>query len=61
MIDGLLLTEAGLIFTPTLYGEEACHESVTLKPGRTSFELAVALHCFESKKPILGILWDAAY
>ena len=40
-IDGLLITGGAFDVDPSLYGEGSTHPTVTLKAGRTDFELAV--------------------
>ena len=40
-LDGVLVTGGAFDVDPALWGEEAVHPTVTLKPGRTDFELAV--------------------
>ncbi len=54
-IDGLILTGGGFDIPPDLYGDDEIHPTVTLKPDRTHFELAVAKACFAQGKPIFGI------
>ncbi len=54
-LDGLVLTGGGFDIPPELYGETTIHPTVTLKPERTHFELAIAKRCYEQGKPIFGI------
>ena len=54
-IDGLLVTGGAFDVDPALWGGGAPHPKVTLKPGRTDFELAATRHALERDQPILGI------
>ncbi len=54
-IDGLILTGGAFDVDPTLFGADARHESVTVKTGRTDFELAVTRATLDAGKPVLGI------
>jgi putative glutamine amidotransferase len=54
-IDGLIVTGGAFDVDPALFGEEARHDSVTLKPGRTDFERAVTAAALARDIPVLGI------
>lgn len=55
MIDGLVVTGGNFDVDPALYGDGDKHEKVSLKEGRTRFEMAILKGCIEQKKPVLGI------
>ncbi len=55
LIDGLVVTGGAFDVDPALFGEAECHQSVTLKSGRTDFELAVTRAALERDMPVLGI------
>ncbi len=55
LIEGLIVTGGAFDVDPALFGEESRHESVTLKPNRTGFEMAVTRGALERDLPILGI------
>ncbi len=54
-LDGLLVTGGAFDVDPALWGDEAVHPKVTLKPGRTDFELAATRAALAAGKPVLGI------
>ena len=54
-LDGLLITGGAFDVDPALWGDEPPHPSVTLKPGRTDFELAAARAALARDLPVLGI------
>ncbi len=54
-IDGLLVTGGAFDVDPSLYNGGATHPSVTLKAGRTEFELAVTRGALARDMPVLGI------
>ena len=54
-VDGLLVTGGAFDVDPALWGDEAPHPKVTLKPGRTDFELAATRAALKRDKPVLGI------
>lgn len=54
-LDGLLVTGGAFDVDPTLWGGGSVHPSVTLKPGRTDFELAVTRGALKRNIPVLGI------
>jgi putative glutamine amidotransferase len=54
-LDGLVVTGGAFDVDPALFGAETKHATVTLKPGRTGFELAVTKAMLARKKPVLGI------
>ncbi|MBL6457024.1 gamma-glutamyl-gamma-aminobutyrate hydrolase family protein [Belnapia sp. T6] len=54
-IDGLLITGGAFDVDPSLYGGGDTHPTVTLKAGRTDFELAVTRGALKRDMPVLGI------
>ena len=54
-VDGLLVTGGAFDVDPSLYGGGAAHPTVTLKSGRTDFELAAAREALRRDMPVLGI------
>ncbi len=54
-IDGLLVTGGAFDVDPALWGTEPVHPRVTLKPGRTDFELAATRAALARDMPVLGI------
>jgi putative glutamine amidotransferase len=54
-VDGLLVTGGAFDVDPALWGRDAPHPKVTLKPGRTDFELAATRDALSRDKPVLGI------
>ncbi|MBI3445315.1 MAG: gamma-glutamyl-gamma-aminobutyrate hydrolase family protein [Magnetospirillum sp.] len=55
LMDGLVLTGGAFDIDPALFGAATRHASVTLKTGRTQFELALVRGAIERDMPILGI------
>jgi len=55
MIDGLLVTGGAFDVDPALFGAETRHGTVTLKEGRTDFELALLRGALARDMPVLGI------
>ncbi|MCB2108270.1 MAG: gamma-glutamyl-gamma-aminobutyrate hydrolase family protein [Rhodobacteraceae bacterium] len=55
MIDALIVTGGAFDVDPALFGDSARHPSVTVKEGRTDFELAMTRAVLAADKPILGI------
>ncbi len=55
LIDGLVITGGAFDVDPALFGESNRHDSVTLKAGRTDFELAVTRGALDRDMPVLGI------
>lgn len=55
LIDGLMVTGGAFDVDPALFGAESRHASVTLKQGRTDFELAVLKGALDRDRPVLGI------
>ncbi|RVT90612.1 gamma-glutamyl-gamma-aminobutyrate hydrolase family protein [Rhodovarius crocodyli] len=55
LIDGLLVTGGAFDVDPALYGDASQHETVSLKPGRTEFELAITRAALKADKAVLGI------
>jgi putative glutamine amidotransferase len=53
--DGLLVTGGAFDVDPALWGDEPAHPKVTLKPGRTTFELAATRGALARDMPVLGI------
>ncbi len=54
-IDGLVVTGGAFDVDPALWGDEPVHPKVTLKPGRTAFELAATRGALARDLPVLGI------
>jgi putative glutamine amidotransferase len=54
-IDGLVVTGGAFDVDPALYGGGPAHPTVTLKEGRTDFELAVTQGALARGIPVLGI------
>jgi putative glutamine amidotransferase len=54
-IDGLVLTGGAFDVDPALFGEAARHETVTVKPERTGFEMAITKAALDADLPVLGI------
>ncbi|WP_426954474.1 gamma-glutamyl-gamma-aminobutyrate hydrolase family protein [Muricoccus radiodurans] len=54
-IDGLLVTGGAFDVDPALYGGGPMHATVTLKQGRTAFELAILRGALARDLPVLGI------
>lgn len=55
MIDGLLIAGGAFDVDPALFGANERHGTVTLKEGRTAFELAICKGAHARGMPILGI------
>ena len=55
MIDGLLVSGGAFDVDPALFGATDKHETVTLKAGRTDFELGITKAMLAADKPVLGI------
>ncbi len=55
MIDGLLVAGGAFDVDPALFGAAERHGTVTLKEGRTEFELAICKGAHARGMPILGI------
>ncbi|KAA5605526.1 gamma-glutamyl-gamma-aminobutyrate hydrolase family protein [Roseospira marina] len=55
LIDGLVVTGGAFDVDPALFGADTRHASVTLKAGRTDFELAILRGALERDMPVLGI------
>lgn len=53
--DGLVIAGGNFDISPALYGETEVHESVTLNPSRTDFEMEMLGAYFPLNKPIFGI------
>jgi putative glutamine amidotransferase len=54
-IDGLLVTGGAFDVDPAMYGGGPRHETVVLKEGRTTFEIAVLRGALRRDMPVLGI------
>jgi putative glutamine amidotransferase len=54
-IDGLIVTGGAFDVDPALFGDNDRHDTVTVKPGRTNFELTVTRAALAVGKPVLGI------
>ncbi|WP_270939024.1 gamma-glutamyl-gamma-aminobutyrate hydrolase family protein [Falsiroseomonas oryzae] len=54
-LDGLLVTGGAFDVDPALWGGGPPHPKVTLKPGRTDFELAAVREALRRDMPVLGI------
>lgn len=54
-IDGLLVSGGAFDVDPALFGAPDRHATVSLKEGRTAFELAMVRGALERDMPILGI------
>ena len=54
-LDGLLVTGGAFDVDPALWGGGPPHPKVTLKPGRTDFELAAVRAALARDMPVLGI------
>lgn len=54
-VDGLLVTGGAFDVDPALYGGNFLHPTVTLKSGRTAFELAATREALRRDMPVLGI------
>jgi putative glutamine amidotransferase len=55
LIDGVIITGGAFDIGPEYYGEEILSDTVTTKPKRTLFELALINLALKTNKPILGI------
>lgn len=55
MIDGLVVSGGNFDVDPKLFGVAERHPKVTLKEGRTDFELGITRAMLTADKPILGI------
>jgi putative glutamine amidotransferase len=54
-LDALVVTGGAFDVDPAMFGAASQHATVTTKPGRTGFELAVTKAMLARKKPVLGI------
>src|SRR5918998_574819 len=54
-VDGLLVTGGAFDVDPSLYNGGPAHPTVTLKSGRTAFELAATRGALKRDMPVLGI------
>ncbi|RAU22866.1 gamma-glutamyl-gamma-aminobutyrate hydrolase [Paramagnetospirillum kuznetsovii] len=55
LIQGLIVSGGAFDVDPALFGAAERHEAVVLKPGRTTFELALVRGALERDMPVLGI------
>jgi putative glutamine amidotransferase len=55
MIDGLVVTGGAFDVPPALYGEAPREGLGALKPGRTTFELALIRAALDQRLPLLGV------
>lgn len=55
LLDGLIITGGNFDVPPEMYGDNAVHETVTLKRRRTEFEWAITKGALERKMPLFGI------
>ncbi|MBD25953.1 MAG: gamma-glutamyl-gamma-aminobutyrate hydrolase [Candidatus Marinimicrobia bacterium] len=55
MIDGLVISGGNFDVDPALFGASERHPKVTVKTGRTDFEMAVTRAILSEDKPIFGI------
>jgi putative glutamine amidotransferase len=55
LIDGLVVSGGAFDVDPALFGAETRHATVTLKEGRTDFELKITQAALAANKPVLGI------
>jgi putative glutamine amidotransferase len=54
-ISGLVVTGGAFDVDPALYGDDAIHDTVTLKEGRTEAEFALLRGALARRMPVLGI------
>ena len=54
-IDALVVTGGAFDVAPALYGDDATHETVSLKQGRTEAELSLLRGALDRGMPVLGI------
>ena len=55
LIDGLVVSGGNFDVDPKLFGAATRHPKVTVKEGRTDFEMAMTRRMLAADKPILGI------
>jgi putative glutamine amidotransferase len=55
LLDGLLVSGGNFDVDPKLFGATTRHPKVTVKEGRTDFEMAMTRAMLKADKPILGI------
>ncbi|MCP5367010.1 MAG: gamma-glutamyl-gamma-aminobutyrate hydrolase family protein [Hyphomicrobiales bacterium] len=55
VMSGLVVTGGAFDVDPALFGDNARHETVVLKEGRTDFELAITRGALARDMPVLGI------
>jgi len=54
-LDGLIVTGGAFDVDPALFGDQDRHASVTLKAGRTDFEMAITMGALARDLPVFGI------
>ena len=54
-LDGLMVTGGAFDVDPALFGATTRHDTVSLKPGRTDFELAMVRSALARDMPLFGI------
>ena len=54
-IDGLVLTGGAFDVDPALFGDDSRHQTVTVKPRRTDFEMTIIAAALDADLPVLGI------
>jgi putative glutamine amidotransferase len=54
-IDALVITGGAFDVAPALYGDDATHATVSLKPGRTDAEFLLVRGALARRMPVLGI------
>jgi len=55
IIDGLVVPGGDFDIDPAMFGAKEVHETVTMKPSRTTFEVAMLQGAMDRKMPVLGI------
>jgi len=55
LIDGLVVSGGAFDVDPALFGATSKHSTVTLKEGRTDFELGITRAMLAAGKPVFGI------
>jgi len=55
LLDGLLVSGGNFDVDPALFGAQTRHPKVTIKEGRTDFELTMTRAMLAADKPVLGI------
>lgn len=55
LLNGLVVSGGGFDIPPTLYGVQKQHPTVSIRPVRTHFEMALTKAMLDANKPVLGI------